>query len=543
MTLSTLRRVAAILAMAMILPSTSVRAQDAQGDEAKPAAHPSAPTTLPAPSITQHVLALNGRSLRYTATAGSLPATANTPQRIGDMFYVAYTLDGENAASRPITFVFNGGPGAASAYLHLGAMGPKRVALNDDGTLPPPPGHLVANDSSWLPFTDLVFVDPIGTGYSRLAPGKGAKADDDHKSVWGVRRDLRTLGAFIRLYLARNGRWSSPKFIVGESYGGFRAAALPDLLEREFAISLNGTVLISPVIEFSLAGLDGSDPYRLAPWALRLPSFAATAWQQGKARPESDGPQTIDDFRHEAERFALGGYLTALAGGSREDDSFYDRLAHFTGLPADALRRMKGRIPSARFAKLLLRDSNRIISLYDGSVAGPDLDPGRPRLGPDPTFDPVTARIMDAFSTYVVSDLGFKTDRAYRMLNHAIARNWNWLSGEKQGYAGAADALKDAMMRNGGLGVFIAHGMFDLVTPYFTSSYIVAHMDLPPPLRRNVKIAVYRGGHMMYTHAAARIALARDAAEFFRATLGKAAPEKAETPAKPAKAPQSAPGP
>lgn len=540
MKLSMLCRVATILAIAAIVPSLSARAQPAHGNGAATATRAPRPMSLPAPSVTQHVLALNGRTLHYTATAGSLPATADTPQRIGDMFYVAYTLDDAPATSRPITFVFNGGPGAASAYLQMGAMGPKRVALNDDGSMPPPPGRLVSNDSSWLPFTDMVFVDPIGTGYSRLAPAKNGKAQGGGKSVWGVRRDLRTLGSFIRLYLARNGRWASPKFVVGESYGGFRAAALPDLLEREFAISLNGTIMISPVIEFSLAGLNGPDAYRLAPWALQLPSFAATAWQQGKVHAGSNGATTLDGFRHAAEQFALGDYLAALAGAKPEDKRFYDRLAHFTGLPVDALRRMDGRIPSGRFAKLLLRDSGRIISLYDGSVAAPDPDPGRTRFGPDPIFDPVTARIMDAFSSYIVTDLGFKTDRAYRMLNRVVARKWDWLAGGHQGYAGSADDLKDAMTRNQALHVFIAHGMFDLVTPYFTSHYIVAHMNLPPQLRRNVTLAVYPGGHMMYTHAAARIALARDAAAFFAATLGE---KKGQQVAPPSTTPKPAANP
>jgi len=528
MKLSMRFRVAAILAVAGIVLAPSGWAQDARGNGAASPSGASGPIALPAASVTHHVLNLNGRTLRYTATAGSLPASANTPQRIGDMFYVAYTLDGADTASRPVTFVFNGGPGAASAYLHLGAMGPKRVALNDDGTLPPPPGHLVTNESSWLPFTDMVFVDPVGTGYSRLGGKKKVKATSDG-SVWGVRRDLRTLGSFIRLYLARNGRWPSPKFVVGESYGGFRAAALPDTLEREFSISLNGTLLVSPVIEFSLAGLDGADAYRLAPWALRLPSYAATAWQHRMVPASTDGAQTLDGFRQEVERFALGDYLTALAGGIPDRKAFFDRLARYTGLPADALQRMGGRIPSGQFAKLLLRGSNRIVSLYDGAIAAPDPHPDRPRFGADPTFDPVTARIMDAFSTYIATDLGFKTDRAYRMLNRAIARNWDWLSGGRQGYAGTADALKEAMTRNEKLGVFIAHGLFDLVTPYFASSYIVAHMDLPEKLRRNVTLAVYPGGHMMYTHAAARTALARDAEAFFNATLGRAA-----TPAPPA---------
>lgn len=503
-----------MLAALALIAAVAAHAQESSNNDAEPA--PAGPVALPKPSVTQHVYRAGTQELRYTATAGSLPAGDNPAQPLGDMFYVAYTLDGADPANRPVAFVFNGGPGAASAYLHLGTMGPKRVAVNDDGTLPAPPGRLVVNEASWLPFTDMVFVDPIGTGYSRFAKRK-KKAKSDESGLWGVRRDLAALGGFIRLYLSRNGRFASPKFIVGESYGGFRAAALPGTLERDFSIALNGTILVSPVIEFSL---QSSDAYQILPWAMRLPSYAAAAWHHGKAPARGEG-QTFEAFRGEVESFALGDYLTTLARGTGDRAAFFDRLARYTGLEADALRRLGGRIGTGHFAKTLLRDSNRIVSLYDAAIAAHDPNPGQPRFGTDPTLDPVSSRIADAFAGYVATDLGFKTDRAYRMLNRVVSRQWDWKSGinGSQGFVGTADALKSALTRNARLGVLVVHGLYDLVTPYFAADYVIRQMDLPEPLRRNVTLAVYPGGHMMYTHAATRARLAQDAAVFVRRTL------------------------
>ena len=517
MTIRTRAWLAAALASICIAAAPTAAAQQpdakAASQRSSEAPHAAAP---PPDSVTRHTLRRGGRELDYTATAGTLPAGENPAKPIGDIFYVAYTLDGADPAARPLAFVFNGGPGAAAAYLHLGAMGPKRVAFGDDGSIPPPPGRLVANEASWLPFVDMVFVDPPGTGYSRLAP-RGKDEDEDDKNVFGVRRDLRTLAAFMRLYLSRNGRWASPRFVVGESYGGFRAAALPALLERTFGMSLNGVMLISPVIEFSL---QESDRYRVVPWALRLPSFAATAWHHRKVPDRGNAPaaETLDAFRREVESFALGDYVATLAASS-SSEPFYARLSRYIGLDAEALQRRGGRVGAQQFAKSLLHDSRRIVSVYDGTIAVPDPHPESADFGTDPTLGPLSARVTDALASYVAGELGFKTDRAYNTLNREISRRWNWGSNGGQGFVGTAGDLKEIMTRNERFGVFVGHGMFDLVTPYLASAYVVEQMDLPERLRRNVQLEVYDGGHMMYTHARARARLARDAEAFVHRTL------------------------
>ncbi|WP_162914652.1 S10 family peptidase [Desertibaculum subflavum] len=470
----------------------------------------------------RHTLTIGDKSLDYTAEIGTVIVTANDGERQGEMFYTAYRLAEAEPRDRPIAFVVNGGPGAASAYLHLGALGPKIVRFNDDGSIPPPPARLVANAETWLPFADLVFIDPIGTGFSRSLkpaekekPQAASEEDPRDDSFWGVEADKRALTEFIRLYLTRTHRWLSPVFLVGESYGGFRVAVLVESLPEDIGVAPAGAVLVSPVLEFSL--LYG-DAYRPMHWVTLLPSYAATAAAHGRQKAGGEAAAGAEDV----EAFAVGSYLGLLVGpkpapGAEESAqrrATWARLAELTGIDEETLRRHRGRLSRGLFAKALLRDQGRVLSAYDGTVTAPDPAPGRAEAwGPDPLLAALTAPLTSAFNAYVRDELNFKTELRYHLLNRDVSRRWAWRGGNRsQGYIGAADDLKTAMSVNPDLRLLIVHGRYDLVTPYFASTYVIDRMDLGPALADQLTLQVYDGGHMFYTHAKSR-KLFRDHAE------------------------------
>jgi carboxypeptidase C (cathepsin A) len=472
-------------------------------------------------STTRHVLEAGQQHLVYTATAGTLPILDEPRAPQARMFYVDYTLQEVDATRRPVTFVVNGGPGAAAVYLHLGALGPQRLVFNADGTLPPIPARLTDNPFTWLTFTDLVFIDPVGTGYSHSVPQDDGK--DQPKKFWGIEADLKALTAFVQLYLTRHNRWLSPKFLVGESYGGFRAATLSERLAAQARIALNGVVLISPALEFSLLA---QDPYRLLPWVLPLPAYAAVARFHGKASPPPDTDPDGASRREATEHFSLTEVLPGLARGDTlpapQARALYTRLAHAIGLPSDLVGQHRGRITPRLFAKALLRDTQRLVSLYDGTITAIDPDPGRPvHGGPDPYLASLTAAFTAAFHSYARDVLRFATDVPYHALNPQVSQAWDWHSGvdAPQGFAGAADTLKRALTQHPGLQVFIAHGCYDLATPYFSSVFAVHQMALEAVARSRLVLRLYAGGHMFYTHAAAHEQFARDAHAFFRGAL------------------------
>jgi len=513
---------AAILMLATWAGAASAEAPGRPAPRTEAAAKPEtaakagAEAALPADKteITRHTITAGGRTLAYRATAGVLPVTAESVPE-ARLFYVSYELEGVDKAPRPIAFVFNGGPGAASAYLQLGAVGPRRLALNDDGTLPPPPARFVDNPLTWLAFADLVFIDPVGTGFSRSVGKKDEKPDE--RAFFASRADIETLGRFIRLYLSRTDRWLSPKFIVGESYGGFRVAALSDVLQSSFGVALNGAMLISPVLEFGLSQGNGHQPL---PWALKLPTYAATALQHGRSTlPKPAGPVERKALA-EVEAWSLDGYLTALAQGDRlggaAEQSVVDKIAGYTGLPKQLVQRRHERIPIGAFAKALLRDQNRVISLYDGSVTAIDGNPESPTLN-DRSLEMLNAALGPAFNAYLRSELKFETDLPYLVLNPDVNRQWRWAgdSGRARGVS-ALDDLKAGMTFNPHLKVLIVHGLFDLVTPYFGSAYAIDQLYLDPAIRANVTLKTYAAGHMIYTHSAAREALFHDTEAFFR---------------------------
>lgn len=516
-----------------------------QADEAPPPA----PIEKPAPPAlqreavtTRHALRLGDRGLDYVAEIGTVVVTAGDGERQGEMFYTAYRLPEAPARERPVAFVVNGGPGAASAYLHLGALGPRIVRFNDDGSIPPPPARLVDNAETWLPFTDLVFIDPIGTGFSRVLkrsdgqkPEAAAEEDPRDDSFWGVEADKRALTEFIRLYLTRHDRWLSPVFLVGESYGGFRVALLAESLPGDIGVAPAGAVLVSPVLEFSL--LYG-DAYRPMHWVTLLPSYVATAAAHGRQRVAGEAAASAADV----EAFAVGSYLGLLVGpspapGAEESAqrrATWARLAELTGIDEETLRRHRGRLPRSIFAKALLRDRGQLLSIYDGTVTAPDPAPGRAEAsGPDPVLAGLTAPLTSAFNAYVRDELNFKTELRYHLLNREVSRRWAWRGGTRaQGYIGAADDLKTAMSVNPALRLLIVHGRYDLVTPYFASTYVADRMDLDPALARQLGIEVYEGGHMFYTHAKSRRVFRDHAERLFAEALAARVTPPLPAPAK-----------
>jgi carboxypeptidase C (cathepsin A) len=467
---------------------------------AVPNGHAATPDLL-TPSITHHSFKVGSVEAVFTETAATLPLADDKGEKQADIFYVAYTRDDAARESRPITFVFNGGPGSSSAYLHLGALGPRVIDFGPDGQVPSPPGQLVDNPDSWLDLSDLVFVDPVGTGYSGAA-GNAAK------SYWGVAEDLASIATFIDRYLTQNHRQASPKYLVGESYGGFRAARLPELLADDHNIAIAGSFLISPVLEFSL--IDGNS-LALLPDVLRLPSYAAVALERSAApTPEALG---------EVEQFALGPYLTALAATPRNEAAMldiYGKVARYTGVPEPVVARHDGRIPLGVFVKEARRPDKLLISRYDGSVTAPDPHPDSERARGDALFDGLRAVLTKGMTDYLSDTLGVRTDLPYRLLNRDAVRQWNWRSGlgGREGHVGAADALREVLANNRTFKVVIAHGVTDLVAPYLTSRYVVDH--LPRTLTADrVTLNLYPGGHMMYLRPGSRARLHADAARLY----------------------------
>jgi carboxypeptidase C (cathepsin A) len=471
------------------------------------------PAVVRKSSITEHTLTLSDRQIRYTASA-EWQTLFDQEKPVAEMFHVAYLAEADESAPRPLTFVFNGGPGAASAYLHMGALGPKRIYFNPKGELPKPPVRLVDNLESWLSFTDLVFIDPIGTGFSRSLPQDQDKQDKASETAsketekpkeiefWGVERDLKALGEFIQRFLSRRKRWLSPIFIAGESYGGFRVAKLARKLQQEFGVGLSGAILISPALEFSL--LDAND-YNLTAWATLLPSLAAAAAHHGRVQWAGE-PGDLAAHMAAAEIFARQTLIPLLAMGeamsSEARQSAYQQIANLIGLPLSLVERQAGRIDIEVFSRELLRDRQRIVGLYDASITAIDPFPDRTVYqGIDPTLDGLDRLFTAAINSHLRDTLGVETDLTYHLLNLETFKAWQFdLKGDfKQGFIGAVDDLRVGMTLNPYMQVYITHGFFDLVTPYFSSNHLTDLMKLNPEIRSNLKLKHFQGGHMFYS--------------------------------------------
>ena len=465
-------------------------------------------------SISEHSLQSADLKLKYRAKAGTLTIKLNKDGPVCSIFFISYESLNKKELPSPLAFVFNGGPGASSAYLHLGILGPKRVLFQEDKGLTSTSVRIVDNMQTWLRFTDLVFVDPVGTGYSRCEQLQENKAETRaEEEAWGVKEDLNALAKFIRLYLTRHNRWLSPKYLVGESYGGFRVAALTDFLQTEYDISLNGVVLISPALEFEL--IQGNE-FSLLPWVVTLPSYAATARYHGiVSRPFVEGNDMRESLT-DVEHFAVQEFLPALA--IADTSALNLRLSEFIGLPFQRVVQLNSRISPHLFAKELLRDSDRLVSVYDGRITSIDPNPSAPFPPRKDTYLVQLNNLLSAaFNSYIREELKFETDIPYKILNPEVSRNWNWRSGldGAQGFTGVASNLKKSMSVNEELRVFIAHGIFDLITPYFGSVIVSRQMSLDPAVASNLSLKNYYGGHMFYTNEGARILFFEDMKQFF----------------------------
>jgi carboxypeptidase C (cathepsin A) len=461
------------------------------------------------PVVTHHEIHVGGKALKYTVTTGLMPLKDTKGDVEAHIFFIAYTLDGVGETSqRPLMFSFNGGPGSASVWLHLGAIGPKRVMVLPDGRMPAPPFHLVDNEYTWLDQTDLVFIDPVGTGYSRAAkPELG-------KKFWSVNGDVESVGEFIRLYLTRYERWTSPLFLVGESYGTTRAAGLSGyLIER--GIAFNGIVLVSSILNFETVQFTkGND----LPYVLYLPSYAATAWYHHKLAPElqSDLPKTLK----EVEAWAATDYAAALAKGDRltaaERDETIARLSRFTGLSKSYIDESNLRVSIFPFTKELLRDERRTVGRLDSRFKGIDESAATAEPEYDPTIAAVRPPYTTTFNNYVRGELGYKTDLEYYILGGGITSPWDWGSG----FPDTSDDLRQAFAKNPYMKLYVASGHFDLATPYFATQYTLAHMGLDPTQRQNIRTGEYEAGHMMYVDTSQLEKLKREVATFVAGTLG-----------------------
>jgi carboxypeptidase C (cathepsin A) len=469
----------------------------AEGPPAPPAAGAQTPAPKPPPeektSKTEHTTRIGGQEIKYTATAGTMLLRKDDGTPTATMFYIAYVRDGvSDIGRRPITFAFNGGPGSSSVWLHLGTLGPKRVLLQPSGYPTAPPYKLVDNEFSILDLTDLVFIDPVDTGYSRAVPGQ------DARQFHGVNGDMTSVADFIRLYTSRNGRWASPKFLAGESYGTTRAANLSGYLQGEQGMNLNGIMLISSVLNFQTIAFDpGND----LPYVLFLPTYTAAAWYHKKL-PRDLQSLDLKKVLAESQAFAAGEYNAALFKGDMlaEHDraGIVQKLARYTGLAPAFIERNNLRVTIFRFTKELLRDQNRMLGRYDARILGIGEDAG----GENPDYDPSYATVHGAFTAtwnqYVRGELKFETDQSYAILTDRV-RPWSWEPFQNK-YVNVAETLRNAMIQNHDLKVFVANGYFDLATPFFATDYTFSHMALDPSLRGNVSMDFFEAGHMMYTH-------------------------------------------
>jgi carboxypeptidase C (cathepsin A) len=490
----------------LLLPTAAARADE---PPAKPAEADHAPerksaasglaALLPADSVTRHSADLAGRKLAYTATAGTLPVRDDKGEETARVFYTAYIEDGAKPADRPITFVFNGGPGAGSAYLQLGLAGPYRVDFGsgNDGAQ----AKLVDNADSWLDFTDLVFIDPVGTGYS-----VAAKPDQAAKQFWGVRQDADYLARLVGLYLVRNARTASPKYLLAESYGGLRSAKVARALQADQGVVLSGITMISPLIEANMLFGNRGSPLVAA---LRLPSMAAAEMtRKGAFAPAKLG---------EIEQFARTDYLSTLVGKPPTGEAataFYGKVADLVGLPEPLVAQYRGALPIEVVSKHLRAGDGAVVSLYDATLATPDpYSDSEQAHHDDPALDGYTRAFANAFAGYAHDQLGFKTDLDYRLLADDVNEKWDWHS-SGQNLPGAMDDLRELLALDPSLKLTVVHGYTDLLTAYGISRYLLDHLpDIGAPGR--VQLKLYPGGHMVYLAPGSRQALAHDAKAFY----------------------------
>jgi carboxypeptidase C (cathepsin A) len=462
-----------------------------------------------APVATHHQITLDGKVLKYTATAGRLPVKRDDGKIEAEMFFVAYALDGQEAGRRPLTFAFNGGPGSASVWLHMGALGPKRVVMLPNGFMPPPPYHLEDNPYTLLDKSDLVFVDAIGTGFSRAADAELSK------KFWGVKGDIEGFSEFIRLYLSRYERWSSPLFLFGESYGTTRAAGVSGYLS-DHGIAFNGVTLLSSVLNFqTLQDTKTND----LPYVLLIPSFTMIANYHHKLASELSAD--IGKARQESEKWASTEYAWGLAKGDAltpdERQKMIDQMARYTGLSKQLIDDANLRVDVGKFTHNLLLDQKLRVGRLDGRFTGTDPDGLLDTADYDPSESAIVPPYTSAFNNYVRTELNYQSDMPYQVFAQAAGfeEHWDWGSAAN-GFPDTATALREAMVKNPYLKVFVMEGYYDLATPYFAANYAMDHLDLGGKYRQNISFATYESGHMVYLDTESLMKMKNDEANFIQ---------------------------
>jgi len=497
-----------------------------QEKEIRKTEEPASPAPKDVLVETKHTFTINRQEIRYTVTCGTMVLKEEAEKKgekdgesegekpRASIFFVAYTRDGvDGIHKRPITFSFNGGPGSSSVWLHLGLLGPRRVLLDDEGFAFPPPYKLVDNAYSLLDQTDLVFIDPVSTGFSRAVPG------EKPKQFHGLKKDIESVGDFIRLYTTRYQRWNSPKFLIGESYGTTRAAGLSGYLQERHGMYLNGIMLVSSILNFQTADFHpGND----LPYILFLPTYSATAWFHHRlsGELEKDLSSTLD----EVEAFALGDYTHALMQGDDLQDKervlVTRKLARYTGLSEDYIERTNLRIEILRFTKELLRHERRTVGRLDSRFKGIDRDSAGEVLEFDPSMNNITGPYTATLNDYVRSELKFESDLPYEILSERV-HPWSYAEFENE-YVNVTETLRKAMTTNPQLKVYVANGYYDLATPYLATRYTFKHLSLDKTLLGNLRMGYFEAGHMMYIHIPSLVKLKGELVEFIKWSLPKA---------------------
>jgi carboxypeptidase C (cathepsin A) len=464
----------------------------------------------------QYTGSFGGTEVSYTTTAATQVFEVNDKKV--SFFYMSYTQDDADSAQRPIVFCFNGGPGSSSVWLHLGVFGPKRMQLDDEGFKVGMQGELVHNDFSILDVADLVFIDAIGTGFSTTQKKK------DEKKFLHFKQDIEAFSQFIVQYLNQNGRWSSPKYMAGESYGTLRGAGIARELFTNFNVEFNGIVLVSSILNYQTVKVDLPSylfhPGNDLPFALYLPTYAATAWYHQRLA-ETHQARPLSELHDEVEGFALGEYWTALAQGDRivgvAKAAITAKLAEFTGLSTDYIDRYDNRIHIMRFCKELLRDQRRTVGRLDSRYLGIDRVSAGENIEVDPASDATGAVAASAMNHYLREEIGFDAKEIYKIVDMNVWKRWDY-EDFKGSYVDTSENMREVLSRSKGTRVFVANGYFDLATPHFATEYTFSHMGLDPEIRRNVRMEYYEAGHMMYVHKPSLEALAGHIRDFITET-------------------------
>jgi carboxypeptidase C (cathepsin A) len=462
------------------------------------------------PVVTHHTITVGGKTLNYTATVAQMPLKTAAGDTEAHIFYMAYTLDGvTDPGKRPVTFCFNGGPGSASMWVHMGGMGPRSPKLMPNGLMPPPPYQLKDNQDTWLDLTDLVFIDPVGTGYSR------AKTIEVARRMNGVQGDIQSVGEFMRMYVTRSNRELSPLFIAGESYGTFRAAGLAGYLVDR-GLAFNGVILIGTTLNLETIWSRSDDLV----YELELPSYAADAWYHKKVAADLQ-KKDLKSFMKEVESFATGEYSLALNKGDElspaERKTITEKLVRYTGLDAHYIEQSNLRWDVSHFTRQLLSGKNETIGRYDGRLTGAS----SLNVGETSEFDPssteITPPFTAAFTNYIRGELGYKTDMYY----YPSGGVQPWDYGVQNGFGDTTSLLKNALTKNPYMKVLVAAGYYDLATPFYAVEYTFNHMGLNPDMHKRISWAFYQAGHMLYIDADSHTKLKHDVGEFLSSALPK----------------------